>query len=514
MSLLLFGGAGGGSGTNLPLGEIESAEAVDGPTMVYGQDVPLGDANAGETIDGPTIDTTVTVTLDGIASGEAMGAPNVYEPKSIVLPSIANEPNVPGLTFSQTYPAGAPQVPRIRAWLYSSDYSTEIAELDESWGKNWKDLLSDPGAWGATLQNDDADLAACSYGRIVRMTVDGLAVFPGLIETKNRNEVAQGEEAEQYTVLGGRGTMAQWEDAVVFPELGVDVLPFTDQRIFNFASTVLDDSAWPNAIVTPLLFDDSVGTPLSPPISNTKPKVWPDETAEWIWDRDSGSNGVPSGQAFMRHGFSVASETEVEIWAAADDAYEIWLDGKKMFDDSLESGGYYKGQSKSARTVLSAGTHLLAARVVNKNNLKAGFICTVMELDEDGQRISVVTNSGGDWLCIAYTDPPGFTPGHVIRILLEEAQTRGSLSNWTLGFDDNVDSNGNAWPVSTELAARVGLDYLAVLRQLAEAYIDVSVAPALLRLDAWNIGELGGSTGVIYSAANENLLSLTSVGQG
>jgi hypothetical protein len=105
-------------------------------------------------------------------------------------------------------------------------------------------------------------------------------------------------------------------------------------------------------------------------------------------------------------------------------------------------------------------------------------------------------------LCDAYpTSPPGFTPGAIIRILLEEAQARGALADVTLGFTDSVDSASASWPVSPDVVFRVGLDGLSMLRQLAETYVDALMAPDALRLDAWGYGTKGVASGVTFDAA-------------
>lgn len=384
----------------------------------------------------------------------------------------------------------------VRAWLHDASFSTPaVRELDESFARTWQDQLNDAGSGQLSLQNDDPDLADCGLRRIVRFDLDDEPAFAMIIESKRRQSTAAGEEADENTDLTGRGTLALWERMVVYPEAPLSWSPFADDRLFTFAAIGFDDSGWSPVVVTP-----EAG-------NYGEIADWPDPTAAWVWDRDNDGVGVysPLGDVYLRKAFTTVDEQTVEVRGAADDAFDAYLDGVRI----LTEGPVFIGQSQSTQLGLSAGDHVLAVKARNNNTLKAGFRLTMMTVNTDATLGAVVVNTDDTWVCLGYpATPPGFTPGAIVRILLEEAQARGGLADVTLGFDDDVDSDGTAWPDAPDVAFRVGLDGLSVLRQLAETYVDVAMAPDELRLDAWVHDGRGAATAAVLEAG-VNLVELT-----
>jgi len=95
------------------------------------------------------------------------------------------------------------------------------------------------------------------------------------------------------------------------------------------------------------------------------------------------------------------------------------------------------------------------------------------------------------WLVYSGDIPyPGVTPGFILGTLFDEAQARGYLGALTKGFDDDVDSHGNAWPRvgewgnapgTVELAVKVGDDnVLSVAERLGDLGVDVVLGPDLV----------------------------------
>jgi hypothetical protein len=215
-------------------------------------------------------------------------------------------------------------------------------------------------------------------------------------------------------------------------------------------------------------------------------------TARWIWDRYAGYNNVPQGDCYFRNRFYVSTESAIEIWCACDDQFELWLDGEFKFEDKDLPG--YIGKPKTATDIrLDVGWHYIAVRGINNNNLQAGLLCSVLAYDVNGYANTVLTETSTSWKQVGYpTTPPGFTPGEIIRILLDEAIDRIPLvMTWTanhivLMFDDETDSAGNAWPTTSDVAVSVGADLLSVLRQLCETYIDIRAAVGYFGLFAYS----------------------------
>jgi hypothetical protein len=390
-------------------------------------------------------------------------------------------------------------VTTLRAWLHETDFATPaILELADSFSRSWQEQLNDAGSGQLDVDLEDVVAADCTRDRIVRFDLDDAPVFAILIESLVRRSITQDEEVGQRLELAGRGTLAVLERMVVYPEAALGWEPSADERYFNFSSSDLYDALWDPVVVT---LDDSTD-PAAPNVFGD-PVDWPDPAAQWIWDRDqSGAYDpldpgatplAPAGDVYFRVYFTTAARTLVEARGACDDAFDAYIDGVRILTD----GPVYGGTSQSTRFGLSAGDHILAVKGTNANALKAGLRFTIMEILADGSYGDVVVHSDADWICLGYpAGPPGLTPGAILLALVEEAQARGALLDLSVSFTADLDSAGDPWDVAPDVAFRVGLDGLSVVRQLTEAYVDVAMAPDELRLDAWVHGQRGATTAV------------------
>lgn len=72
----------------------------------------------------------------------------------------------------------------------------------------------------------------------------------------------------------------------------------------------------------------------------------------------------------------------------------------------------------------------------------------------------------------------------------------------TLGCTDTHDAAGVAWPSTPDVSLACGLKGLAVLAQLAEAYVDLEMDKTSLELNVWIKGTKGGPSGVTYTVGN------------
>lgn len=389
----------------------------------------------------------------------------------------------------------------LSAHLHPGTFGAEIGELENSHSRSWQDQLNDCGSGQITLDNDDPDVDACALDTIIRFDLDGEPAFAFLVEKKVRYSIHDEEEISEVTEIKGRGTLAIWDRIVVYPEAPLDWQPFADDRLFSFASIAFDDSGWAPTVETAGEF--------------VYPDDWPDPAAAFIWDRDLLGVGVyaPAGPVYFRKAFTTVVDQMVELRAAADDAFDAYVDGVRLLSD----GPYATGRSQSVQFRLSPGDHLLAVRANNANALKAWLLLTLMVANSDGTLGAVVVDTDDTWLCDAYpATPPGFTAGAIIRTLFDEAQARGAIPDVTLGFTDTLDSDGVAWPDAPDVAFRVGLDGLSALRQLAETYVDIVHTPDALHLNAYVAGGRGAGTAVALHAptdpddpATGNLLELT-----
>ena len=397
---------------------------------------------------------------------------------------------------------------KVHAYLLANDGShapAVVMELDESWGRTWQEQLSSEGAGSVNLQKDDPDRSSIAFGQPIKFTLDAVDVFTIVVEAFEGRFREQEEEQGQYDQITGRGLMGEWDRGLVYPPLGPGLQPVGTVRTLGWQDPTYVSSGHPLVVVqSPTLFGP--------------PDGWPNDAADWIWDRDT-SGGAPVGPVFFWHSFSLGVDTRCQLWSTADDRHRLFVDGVPVTSD--EAGGYH-GQATHAEVFLSAGNHVIAAAANNENAGHAGLRVSLMIANDDGTLTPLGVNSDGSWHCLGYpAADPGTNAGQALRTLLAEAQARGELPGWTTGFDDVHDSDGNVWDGPFQFPFDLGIDLLSAIKQLAEAYCDVAAAPASRTLYAWNLGGRGsvtahtltpGSSGT--NVVHGNLTSLSHQAQG
>lgn len=440
-----------------------------------------------------TIRLSIEVTTMAVVRGGPVGGDAVVPGGFIVDPSLP------------------PPDPRrsIRADLYELDAVTLVGALDDAYDRTWQDLVSDVGSGGLTLPWSDP--AAPTIGdRVVRFTLapvhgteaERRAVYQIVTEKVVNHRVAQGEESAQNIEVTGRGIGCRLEEGIVLPSFGLGVKPVEDTRQFDFASTVYTDGLWGHPADLGRMDDPHparawVGAPR-----------WPDAEARIIWSHDStiSQSLARTGTCYFRKEFTVADDGTLVISAVSDDAGVIYLDGQKIMDTAPKTLGL--DTMSEAQVEVTAGPHLLAAAVTNTIDPSAGLCLSAAMLLPGEERITVVSTDT-TWKVLEFpASVPGLTPGRIVRVLIGAAQLRGALVDLDISsFDGLHDSDGNPWPVTSDIGIKVGADLLSVLNQLAESYIDWRMAPSGFKLLLYNIDGLGRST-TVGLAGGVNVTSL------
>ena len=402
-----------------------------------------------------------------------------------------------------------PTDPRVVVSLLDRSTLAVKAVLEEAWGKQFQEVLNDTGTGKCVLANDDSNLALVEYGDFLQFALDGAAVFTSIIETKKSVLVAEGEEHDEATELSGRGWLAMLEDAVVYREVQVSDTPFTDTRVFNYASIYQP--------FTGVSAPYSYGTWASAGVYYSgKPTDFPDPTAEWIGPEAPVAGDNPVGYWYFFGTGVVPADALLRLYVAADNAIDFWINDVLV----LSTGVTDFETSKTVDVPMTAGTFTYAARIYNAPvgaDNPSGFIFSLVELDPDGEVLSIVSNSESSftvsWVYDYPAEPVQFTPGTILAdALFDQAQDRGALPLLAYSFDTVVDSDSVPWPTTSETTLQIGMDYLSVLRQVAEQFsLDYRMDPATPTLHVY---ASAGSVTSVELEAGVNLTSLTVDGQG
>lgn len=397
----------------------------------------------------------------------------------------------------------------------------EVADLPLSRERRWQDQLNEPGSGGIVLQNDDPALGLVRDEDVVQFMLDGQVVFGFIVRSREARTVADTPDQET-TALAGPGVLAVLDKALVYPLPGLDSQPVQDRRLFSWPAYDYDDSWWGTAV--PLATAGGVRDPgmgsgtlqftdsASYWVDATIPK-WPDPNANYIWT-STGPLGTPitwplewapEGDVYFRRRFTAPPGVVAFQYHVLFDAEgELFIDGQQLASGSY--GTEPNVNTYSGSIPISAGEHQLAARVFNDPDPEAdqyhnpgALMFAGYAVDAAGGYIApaplVVSDSS--WSCLPYpATPPGMTPGEALRHVIAEAQARGTLTELTLSFFDDIDTNGAPWPIAVDIATAVGNDVLAFVRELTTTYIDVWLDPVTWRLDAWVQDGRGTATSV------------------
>jgi hypothetical protein len=383
-------------------------------------------------------------------------------------------------------------VPDMAALLFHRpDITNPVAVLADAMGQTFQDRYKELGTGEVTLLNTDPDLGAVWDAEcVVRFEIMGRAAFTMIVNELDHVAIAEGEEHDQTTKLAGRAHISVLEESVVYPATGADSLPFSDDRLFSWPSPDLSDSWWGNAHEIAAVADDT-------PAWYGMRDGWPmPSPAMWIGPSMGTVRLAPGGHMYFRHKFTLAERKALTVDLVADDTADVWFDGQMLGETS--QWGNVPSDVYTFTTDASAGEHTLAVHLYNSEAgapiidggpfNPTGFVLSVNATNPDGTvDPSAIVWSDGTWLIVEYPpQPPGFTPGEVIRHVIQEGQARGCFPEITLGFDDQFDSAGNPWTITGDISTKVSTNLWTFIgEELATTYVDVWMGPGDFCLFAW-----------------------------
>lgn len=154
----------------------------------------------------------------------------------------------------------------------------------------------------------------------------------------------------------------------------------------------------------------------------------------------------------------------------------------------------------------------------------AGFIAAVYNVDSLNRLSNIYTRTDGDllrgfplpplettrvpWRSLAYPAlQPGWSVGQIVRDILDEAQARSNVTDVTLGFTNNSDSDGDSWQgvqgggsYIPGFSMAIGTSLFDALNSLVDqGWIDYRMKAGVPQLQVWNQGSAGGSSGVTFT---------------
>lgn len=397
-----------------------------------------------------------------------------------------------------------------------ADLSTLVHPLDKAKSVSCTQEYNRPGQAQIELQNDDTALNAITKDSVLRFFLDGQPVFSSFIDLEDRRTIDQGEEGAQRTVLTGPGLLAILKEAIVYPSRGVGRLPIEEERAFSWASPfyVASLADWdPATEVAPQ------GVDLSPHWSGM-PTDWPEpdlplsyggDRTMWIWNADGNNNWAPAATTWMRHNFTVpAGVGEIIIYMGCDNEADLYFEGQKV----LEGKGSPPLDTHTVKIPVAPGSYTIAAKVTNHaepdpvdlSGNPAGLLVAVFASDQT--TIDYGTNiehTNDQW--IVTRDEPGMTPGQIVMLAVDEAQTRGAIPDVTFTFDEDVDSAGQAWPL-INTSTRVGNTLLDFFAEMEDSLV-LEMSPDSFALQAWTAESYGTARDATFRAPTNPLVPST-----
>lgn len=399
--------------------------------------------------------------------------------------------------------------PRITCELLARADLSVKSSLSQSRGRQWQEVLGDTGNGKLILQNDDPDLSLVEYGDYVRFSLDGQIVFAIVVEQMDRVDITAGEDADEATTISGRGVLSVLENAVVYPDtVTEDTVPFGDARVFNFGSLL---STGPGTWATPYDWGDRLADP-SP--YQGMPADFPPVFSHWVGpEAPDGSGDNQRGDWYFGAVLVGLPAARYRLFFGFDDQIEIWIDDVPLFANDQTT----INTTKSIDVYLDGIVHFIGVRITNLDP-NAGppdgptgwtaALCTLNPDDSVDAEYWATDPADANQFVMAFpSSSPGREPGSLMKsLILESTPQTDSLNLITLGFDENVDSNGVAWPEFVSPSVQIGTDYLTFFKQLAESSaFDLWFDPATWTLHAYLTR--GSVTGVSYVEA-ENITDL------
>lgn len=387
-----------------------------------------------------------------------------------------------GFGFGQSAVVGTP----VEGLVVKAPNGAPLAKATDR--KFLDELAGGAGDWRLTLPNSDPTMP--DYGDTLAFELDGAHVFSGIVKQKTIKTHDRQDEAGALTQLFGPGLLAKTKRGLIRPSRGRRAVPIELTRTWSWVAFDFPDADWPRA---KRIRRVDIPHPYAP--YRSLPEWWADTVAYWVAPDLPSVTGsdAPLGDSLYRWTFTLDDDGDIDIFTGLNNKGAVWFDGARIGDveNAPPTGNRLRIEGATA------GTHVVAARVTNFIR-DTGFVGAVWTINDDGLLDELISTTDSDNVrCIGYpTTLPGYTPGHLIRLIVEEIQDLyGELLDLVLDFTDHVDSAGRTWTPVVEVTEDVERSLFELLQGISSWLVDVQMTPGG-KLRMWDWGTRGRTAGV------------------
>lgn len=387
-------------------------------------------------------------------------------------------------------PALVTPTAEITAKLYEADGTSLVRTLPHSFNRQWQDRADGPGNGSLTIPaTETAEWSAITPGRIIRFAYRGVDAFSFQPRQRVFSAIPKGDNAPQVVTFDGPGLLQTLDDALVL--LRPSTTSFAggvSKRLFGWQCPEFDDSGWAAM---------SLGDPVYTP---APPRAWPSPFTTRVWKAGAGDGST----VLARRNFTLAGTKALAVFVSADDGARVWLDGVPLGETDMPPN---TSIDRTWRWIplVEAGAHTLAIEAIDGGGGDRWFACAVYGVDspntgtlDTGSFLFQTaylpsTMTLEPWMVYEFdgTNRPGLTWGSILTTAVTEAQARGQFTGVTLDFDEDLDSNGNAWPVTADFITDIGRSVPELIAQGAESEADTWMDPAGLVIHSTRWRERG-----------------------
>jgi len=414
--------------------------------------------------------------------------------------------------------------PRCAVEVWNAGNTAKVADLHTTAaGVEWAPLKAgvqrrknQQGAGNVTVLRGHPALSALTGARRCIRVLEDVSAAGGPPDWRLRGTfgndtvvdavVDEGEEAGQVVDVKGAGLLRRLEGAIVEHWVRGADKPQSRNRVWNWASPGIDETPFSSTIVVQTAW------------GAWRPVAWPDPYATPIWVGSDSGTSHPVGDVYFRGRFNLASGGPFVVFIAADDSFELWIDGVRVQTVPPDGVSPVWWATWRSAVDLPAGWHTVAIKATNVGG-PGRLIASGWHASESvgvGAPVWCTGNPAAGPPVLALkaagypATPPPVTAGVVLDDCITEAQARGALTGVTKGFTRTADAAGHAFQPITEFVVPVPSSTVwTVADQLAASWADVDMPPAGMQVRLFDKDASPAAASGATLTAGVNLTSLT-----